>query len=107
MHAEMMTYILYVAVTLSTTSYNSVFTQNTMDPEMSKTCECLCGSEIQQMYQMITSLKNKQTEQNDNLIELKTNFTINTEKYLHLQSQIDQLRDKDNALNCNIFTLYY
>ena len=166
----MMTYILYLTVTLVVISYNSVFTQNTIDPEVSKTCASnngQCGREILQMYHIITHLKDKinalemkegmqsaleanltlsqsairdlrkesniltvkqqeiesrinaleinltlsnskirdLTEQNTNLIELKTNLTIITEKYLPLQTEMDGLRDKNTALE-GIYNYY-
>ena len=132
-----MAYLLYVMVSLTVISYHSVFTQNTIDPEVSKTCASnngLCGHEIQQMYQIITHLKDKiialevreedmesklnaletnlthsKSEVRDltNLMELKTNVTIIAEKYLHQQSEIDELMDKNSVLEGNIYYFYF
>ena len=96
MHAEMMAYIMCVTVTLTVISYNSVFPQNTIDPEVSKTCASnngLCGREIQQIYHVITHLKDK-----INILELKED---------ERQREIKDLKNKNNSFEGNILLLFY
>ena len=102
----MMAYILYVIVTLGLISYNSVLTQNTIDPEVSQTCASnngLCGREIQQMYHIITHLKEKinALEVKEDVMQgkinaLETNLTLSN-------SKIDELSDVNSAFEGNLY----
>lgn len=122
MKTQKMTCVLFLTVMLYVISHNSVFTQLTLEPEMSETCELMCGSEVQEVYNIITNIKDNMkgmqsqihaletnevrdlTEQNENLLELNTKCTNITE---HQQTEIDDLKDKNNAFKGNICFFYF
>ena len=106
MKADMMAYILYVIVTLGLISFDSVFTQHTMDPEVSQTCASnngVCGREIQKMYHIITHLKDKinalemkEEDVQGKINALETNLTLSN-------SKIDELSDRNSAIEGNLY----
>lgn len=95
----MMAYLLYGIVTLAVISYNSVSTQLIINPVMSETCALMCESEVQQIYHIITHMKD-----NISTLEVKQSKIDETAevKGERMQSQIDTMKIKEEDMQRKI-----